>query len=89
MRDDAVVLHHAELDTDDVQDQTGFRVTTAARSLIDIAVRAPDEDQLTRAVNDARERGLVTVRSLRTRAESIDARAALYLERALNRSDTS
>jgi predicted transcriptional regulator of viral defense system len=89
MQDDAVVLHHAEFDADDVQDRTGFRVTTPARSLIDVAATAPDEDQLARAVEDARKRGLVSVRSLRARAEPIDARAALYLERALNRSDTS
>lgn len=88
-RDDAVVLHHAALNADDVQDRTGFRVTTPARSLIDIAATAPDEDQLSRAVADARKRGLVSVRSLRTRAESVDARAALYLERAINRDEIS
>lgn len=89
MQDDAVVLHHAELDAEDVQDRTGFRITTPARSLIDVAATAPDEDQLARAVEDARKRGLVSIRSLRTRAESIDTRAALYLERAINRSDIS
>lgn len=89
MRDEAVVVHHADLGSDDVQDRTGFRVTTPARSLIDIAATAPDEDQLSRAVDDARKRGLVGVRSLRTRAESVDARAALYLERAINRHESS
>ncbi len=86
-RDDAVILHHADLDASDIQEGPGFQVTTPARSLIDIAATAPDEDQLARAVTDARQRGLVSIRSLRTRAESVDARAALYLERALNRSD--
>lgn len=89
MRDDAVVVHHVELDAADVQGRTGFRVTTPARSLIDIAAMAPDEDQLSRAVGEARRRGLVNIRSLRARAEFIDARAALYLERAINRSDIS
>ncbi len=89
MRDDAVVLHHAELDASDVQERTGFRVTTPARSLIDVAATAPDEDQLARAVDDARTRGLISVRGLRTRAESVDVRAALYLERAINRSAIS
>ncbi|CAJ1508119.1 type IV toxin-antitoxin system AbiEi family antitoxin domain-containing protein [[Mycobacterium] holstebronense] len=88
-RDNAVDLHYAELDVDDVQEGPGFRVTTPARSLIDIAATAPDEDQLGRAVADARQRGLVSVRALRARAESIDPRAALYLERALNRGDVS
>lgn len=84
MRDEAVVLHRAELAADDVQEHTAFRVTTPARSLIDIAATAPDESQLARAVADARQRGLISVRGLRARAESVDARAALYLERALN-----
>lgn len=87
MTDDAVVLHHTDLDTSDFQEGPGFRVTTPARSLIDIAATAPDDDQLARAVADARQRGLVSAKSLRTRAEAVDARAALYLERALNRSE--
>lgn len=87
MRDDAVVLHRGELGDDDIQEHTGFRVTTPMRSLIDVAATAPDEDQLARAVADARQRGLISVRALRARAEAVDARAALYLERALNRSE--
>ena len=89
MRDNAVILHHSPLDGDDIQERTGFKVTTPARSLIDIAAMAPDEDQLARAIDDARKRGLVSIRSLRTQAETVDPRAALYLERALNRSDIS
>lgn len=88
MRDDAVILHRAELGGDDIQASTGFRVTTPMRTLIDVAATAPDEDQLARAVADARERGLISVRMLRARAESVDPRAALYLERALNTSET-
>lgn len=89
MRDDAVVLHHAELPPSEIQDRAGFRMTTTARSLIDVATSAPDEDQLARAVQDARQRGLVSVKSLRSRAEAVDARAALYLERALQRTEFS
>lgn len=89
MRDDAVVLHHDELPIDDIHERTGFRVTTPARSLIDVAASAPDEDQLARAVDEARTRGLVVVRLLRSRAEEVDPRAALYLERALHRADAS
>jgi predicted transcriptional regulator of viral defense system len=87
MWDDAVVLHRAKLDDEDIQQHTGFRLTTPLRSLIDVAATAPDEDQLARAVADARERGLISVRALRTRAESVDPRAALYLERALNQNE--
>jgi hypothetical protein len=52
------------------------------RSIIDVADSA-DQDQLARLIEDARHAGLVTVRSLRTRAEQVDPKAALRIERAL------
>jgi predicted transcriptional regulator of viral defense system len=89
MRDPAVILHHVDLPENDVIERDGFRLTTVARALIDTAALAPDEDQLARAIEEARETGLVTPRQLRARAEAIDPRAALYIERALHRSETS
>lgn len=86
-RDQAVALHFGVVDDDEVQTRTGFRVTTPARALIDVAATAPDEDQLARAIEDARRVGLVVERLLRTRAEVVDPRAALYIERALHRID--
>jgi predicted transcriptional regulator of viral defense system len=85
MRSDAVMLHFADLPVMDVVERPGFRVTTPLRSLIDVATSAPDEDQLARAIGEARGRGLVTPRQLRVRAEAVDARAALIIERALQR----
>lgn len=84
MRNPALTLHHADLTSDDIQDHTGFRVTTPTRSLIDIAATAPDEHQLARAITEARQRGLISLPALRGRAETIDPRAALYLERAIH-----
>ncbi len=84
-RDRAVVLHVGDLPVEDVQQGAGFQVTTPMRSLIDVAARGPDEEQLGRAIIDARSRGLVTLRRLRVRAEVVDPRAALYIERALGR----
>ncbi len=89
MRDDAVALHHAELTDVDVVKRTGFRVTTSVRSIIDVAALSPDEDQLARAIDDARQSGLLTLRSLRSRAEAVDARAALHIERAIQRAEAS
>lgn len=89
MRDPVVVLHHADLPEDDVVERSGFSLTTAARALIDTAALGPDEDQLARAIEEARETGLVTPRQLRARAEAIDPRAALYIERAIHRSEMS
>lgn len=79
----AVVLHEADLPGTDVIQRTGFRITSVLRSLIDIAGDSVDEGQLGRAINEARQRGLLSVRALRARAEAVDVRAALNIERAL------
>lgn len=83
MRDRAVKLHYTDLPPGDVVQRAGFRVTNPTRSIIDVASRTPDEDQLSRTITEADERGLITIRSLRTRAEAVDVPAALYIERAL------
>lgn len=82
-QDVAVTLHHAVLPTADVVPRTGFHVTTPARSIIDVASFAPDEEQLGRAIHEARQNGLITIKSLRSRAEAVDVRAALQIERAI------
>lgn len=88
MADDAVVLHHANLPDGDVVQHTGFRVTTAARTLVDVAATRPDEDQLARAIADAVDAGLTTLRQLRSRAEAVDATGALHIERAITKVDS-
>ncbi len=84
MRAEGVTRHRGDLPGADVVERTGFRVTTAIRSLIDVAALVPDEEQLARAIADARKNGLLTVRALRRRAEVVDPRGALYIERALH-----
>ncbi len=87
MRAGAVVLHRAELPSADVEQRTGFRVTTVVRSLVDVAATGVDQDQLARAINEARGRGLLTIRAVRARAEAVDLRAALLIERSLQGAD--
>lgn len=89
MRDSAVALHHADLPESDMVKRPGFALTTVTRSLVDIAALSPEEDQLARAIEEAREGGLLTIRQLRARAEVLDAKAALYIERAIQRIATS
>lgn len=89
MRDPAVTLHHTEIADSDVVERTGFKLTTVVRSLVDIAALSAEEDQLARAIQEASEGGLLTIRQLRARAEAIDAKAALYIERAIQRITTS
>lgn len=83
MRDAAVSLHVGELSDEDVEQRTGFRVTTILRSLIDVAALSADDHQLGRAIAQGRETGRFTLGQLRDRAEAVDARAALHVERAL------
>lgn len=88
-RDDpALTLHRLSLDDNDVVEQKGFAVTTAIRSIVDVAAGAPDEDQLARAIEEAAEEGLLTRRQLRARAEQVDPKAALYIERAIQRMES-
>lgn len=84
MDDKALLLHRAELPSDDIVDRTGFRLTTLTRSLVDVAALSPDEDQLARAIDEALAHGTLTQRQLRLRAETVDPLAALRIERALS-----
>ena len=83
-RDSAVTLHTAELPNEDIEERLGYRLTTVTRSLIDIAVQGADEDQLARAIREAVEQGLTTLRRLRARAEAVDFKGALRIERAIS-----
>ena len=83
MRDAALALHRAELPDEDIGERPGFRLTTLTRSLVDVAAEQADEAQLGRAVAEALERGTLTQRQLRARAEAVDPFAALRIERAL------
>lgn len=83
MRDPAVILHQGDLPESDIEPRGGFRVTTIVRTLIDVAALSADDDQLGRAIQQARETGRATIRQLRARAEVVDVRAALHIERAL------
>lgn len=85
MVDDAVVIHHADLPDEDIVEQAGFRTTTAVRSLVDVAAAGAEEDQLARAIQEAAEAGRLTLRQLRTRAELVDVKGALHIERAIQR----
>jgi len=82
------VLHHAVLPAGDIDEQAGFRITNAIRSLVDVATSV-DADQLARAVDEGRAAGLLTPRRLRERAEAVDLAAALRIEQAINRAEAA
>lgn len=78
-----VVLHKGVLPGEDVEGWEGFSVTTPMRSVLDSASDGIEVDQLSRVIEDALERGVLTKRSLWTRADSFGPSAALAIERAL------
>ena len=80
-----VVIHTAALDRADIEEREGFRVTKPVRTLIDIAAVGVDGDQLDRAIEEARDLGVLTPRQLRERAEAVDVKAALRIEQSLGR----
>ena len=88
-RDPAITLHFTELPTTDIVGHSGYRVTTVLRSLVDVAATSADEDQLARAIHESVAGGHLTLRQLRVRAEEIDLKAALHIERALQHVPTA
>lgn len=53
------ILHKATLTPTDIEDRAGFRVTTALRTLLDVAANGVPQEQLEKAVAEALTRGLV------------------------------
>ncbi len=80
--DDAVVLHHAPLEERDVEHRDGFRLTSVARTIADVAPLI-DQDQLVSAIGDVLEDGTVTAGMLRSTSDRVGPYAALAVERAL------
>jgi predicted transcriptional regulator of viral defense system len=54
-----VVLHKATLTRPEIEERTGFRLTTPLRTLLDVAVGGVSQEQLDKAVSEALGRGLV------------------------------
>ena len=82
-QNDAVVIHKAELNDVDVELRDGFAVTSPLRTLLDVAAGPLSQEHVDTAIRDALERGLVSARRLRDRADEAGDRAALRIERAL------
>jgi predicted transcriptional regulator of viral defense system len=78
-----VRLHREELPDEDARQQSGFRMTTPLRSLLDVAADTGDVEQLATAIGDAVRQGLVTRRQLLEKADKRGPRAAVTIERAI------
>ena len=82
-RSPGVILHLGSVGEPDVEQFEGFAVTAPLRSILDVATAGIEPDQLARAIGDALDRGLVTVRAIRARDQEFGPRAAGAIERAL------
>ncbi|WP_252974584.1 type IV toxin-antitoxin system AbiEi family antitoxin domain-containing protein [Janibacter melonis] len=80
--DGAVVLHPGDLQDDDVESRSGWRVTSPVRTLVDVADSDTPQETVDTAVADAIARGVTTPRRLLARANRA-TRAAARLSDAL------
>lgn len=78
-----VVVHVDDLGDGDIEDRGPYRVTSPARTLLDLATTPVPQEQLTGAVRDALVSGQAGPAGLRRRMDAFGAAAALRLERAL------
>lgn len=83
-RDDAVVLHHSALKSDDVEQREGWRITTPLRTIIDVADTPVSQETIDRAVADGLRSGKLSRRQLLRATDATSDRAALKVERALS-----
>ncbi len=86
-RDDAVVLHVADLADVDIESRGAWSMTTPVRTLVDVAAGEPAQEHIDRAVLDALRTGKVSRRMLLRATDAATNRAALRLERAIAASE--
>ena len=84
-----VVLHKANLELEDWGWRTGYRITTALRTLIDLALDHLIPEHLETATRQALERGLVRRKKLEASLASLPASAKATLTRALHKASES
>lgn len=82
-KDNAVILHRAQLELAEVEQHAGYRITTPVRAIAESAAARIDSDDLASAVTEAMQRGLATQRQLLYTAQRLGPRAELGIERAL------
>lgn len=79
----AVLLHRAELRPDEIEQRTGYQLTTPLRAIAESAGAGVDQDIIAAAVADLLTRGEGTKRQLLRAAGQMGPEAELSIERAL------
>ncbi len=67
------VLHKATLTESDVEEWSGFRVTTPLRTILDVAEDGVSQEQLAKAISDALSKGLMRLKSIQDVAKHSEA----------------
>jgi predicted transcriptional regulator of viral defense system len=81
-------LHTNRLSTDEITRFGGLPVTTVPRTIVDVAASGLAEEVVIQAVQQAVQRGLTTMESLRAAAERRGGRARRLIQRALREAAT-
>jgi predicted transcriptional regulator of viral defense system len=76
--------HTNRLAPDEITRRGGLQVTTAARTIADVASRGLAEEQVSQAIQEALQRGLVSQEELLTQAERSGGRAKKIILPAIN-----
>jgi predicted transcriptional regulator of viral defense system len=88
-KDEAVVLHKAELTAEDITRHEFVTVTTPLRTVLDLAESNFDEDLVLETLDDALRRGLVSRRQLRRRLVESSPKVQAMLGQRLDDGRTS
>lgn len=87
--EDALALHRGTVPEEEIEQRSGWRVTTPPRTLVDVAASDTPLEFVEDAVASALERGLTTRKRLLRGAESRGGRARVRLSEALTQVDAS
>lgn len=79
------MLHKAMLEEQEIEERTGFKVTTPLRSILDVVDSTVSQEQLDKIVQDAIRRGMVSRKALIERAKELEPNNRLLRVRELNR----
>ena len=83
-RDTGLVLHRGRLESADIEEREGFKVTTPVRAIAESAASGLQQDAIDSAVADLLDRGGATRAQLLRAAQQAGKAAELAVERALH-----
>ncbi|WP_420641238.1 hypothetical protein [Candidatus Leptofilum sp.] len=80
-------LHTNRLKPEEITNREGLQVTTAARTIADVAIDGLAEEQIVQAIQEALQRGLTTRKELMAQAMYQGGRAKRIIHQTLKGDD--